>query len=1218
MYRCILVMFVTFIVFSLLQSLPAIAKPYYNSINIIMDITPVATSENGYLVIEYSGVSNKIYQIYIPSDYAIPVLKFIVVLPVGAQLFNVEVSYGCREDIILDKPLMKLPGLKPLIQDIRESVLDQSNGSTIFRNTFTWYKMFIWRGVPYIVLMVNPTIVDGEKLVVYKRVSIEIEYTIERIYQPYSLLTHNILSSIAYYVEPSWISHSVLENSETMLLIITRPMFLSVLEDYIELRRHQGFHVVVKTVEDIVDSGVSGRDIPEKIRNYIYNLYQETSGALKYLLIIGDVSGDTGYPNGPDNIGELEPWEVPTRYFYNPDGTEDYSHTGPYTPSDWYYVTLDTDWDGDGDGIYGEDDDGEDWAPELPVGRLPFRSVGELKSYLDAIVRYNRSFIAKWFLTGAIVFYFNQDGWGDWGIQGDTSSEALWNTLSSSESLMYTKPVRLYEHYPVMTVVDEPSDLNGNLSIGNMVDTLYSEEPDITTWFSHGWPHIAWRVLWSSDDGDGVPESDTELYRRPFLTTPNLTDSYGYVAGVVLAMSCLTAAYDANDDLMGLFGMPDLDCLGEKFVKTTSLWYIGWDRVTFDWLYSWSEQVNPEYWALSSGFIYRTLKYLLSDSSSTKYDIGYSIVSAKTWLGSPYMWESDKKVWWASTLLGDPSQLIGHTNTEITLYNNTDITLVIGEKLELLVRLDDPYNNPLPGETVRLILLNTSEVVYETATNDEGYALLEWTPLEEGLYELVIEHPMTEHTMPYTSDHIHVHVIANKLSIYPGKGPSKLWVTVSGGGFTPNSRVEIYFNNILVSETVSDDSGWIKTCIQVPVLEPGNYTIEAIDINGVKGKGYYNITIPVVKLSSTNISVGSVVNVEANMLGETQYYLILVDNIVVQHVLTNSSGGFNTSIIIPTLKEGAHRLRLVQNTIVYSQIAPIRYEEIVSIDFIVYNGVVLESELLEVRKELLQLINSLEHTMDKTFNEINYTIDLLNHSITVINNYLERLDNNITSINKTLRSYINELYTLVNNIFDRLDHIDNAITFIEENISTLEYGLDELEVSVESGFRELNSSIKQLIKDLGELYTTIDYIEDNVEDLNISLLDRIHNAKEYIRKVNESLTDLYMMINSSVSSLLKNTNKLDNRVDYVSSRVDRVEENVSTIMDKIVSLREDLDKRVGGLESELSVSKSNVSSVAKEVDDLKQQVQTLYSMLLVAMVVVAICIGLALYGLFKK
>ncbi len=1189
--RMLLLVLIILIPSSLATSLsqPLLYNSSVYTITLNLSITPHATIVDGYSVIEYSGLPDHVYQYYLPDSEAIPLLKLIVLLPIGSQLLGVETSYSDLEEIVLEKPLLELPSLKLIGYGESIKVNSGVGVDSVFDSTHTWYMMYVWRGVPYVSLMINPAIHNGNKVkvVVYREVSITIKYAIEKKHQPYSQLTYSILASQAYHVEPLSLSNPVLESSNNILLIITRPMFLGVLNDYVELRKKQGFNVIVKTVEDIVNSGVSGRDIPEKIRNYIYSLYTQTNGGLKYLLIIGDVCGDIGYPNGPDDIGDLQSWEVPTRYFYNPDGTGQYSHTGYYTPSDWYYAALDTNWDGDGDGVYGEDGDGEDWAPELPVGRLPFRTVDELESYIDAIARYNRSGIGKWLLTGAIVFYFNEDYQGDWGIQGDTSSEAMWLTLKDNSALQETEAIRLYEHYPVLSIVDSPSDLNGNLSTEKMVETIYGRKPDLVTWFSHGWPHIAWRVLWISDDGDGVPESE-ELVRKEFLRTENLTSSYGHVAGLFIAMSCLTAVYDANDELKNMFGMPDIDGLGEKLVKTTSLWYIGWDRVTFDWPYSWDEQIDPETWVLSSGLVYHVVKYLVSDSSNTRYDIGYSLASAKTWLGSPYMWESDKKVWWASTLLGDPSQLIGHANTKVTLYNDTDFTVIIGKKIRLYIRLTDYNENPLAGEKVKLYLLNTSEVIDEAVTDSEGYAVLEWTPEEEGVYLLQVRHPLTDNTMPSYSDTIRVHVITNTLDIVPVEGPSKLWVTVYGGGFTPNTRVDIYFDNTPVSTTHSDSNGYIKTCIQIPVVRPGDYTVKAIDEYGIIAKGSYRVIEPSIVLSSYNLSIGDRLVVEAAGLGNNQYYLLTIDSLVVAHILTNETGGFHIEIIVPSLETSSHNLSIVQNTIALAHIKPVPYTEIASTTFYVYNGVASKSDIDKLRIEVIETIENLKALF-------NTTIASLNTTITVIRDKLDYVYNRLDTMNTTVEQYFNKVDSLLDELSSRISSVEEILGSISEDIGSLETNIEDTITRLSL----LNNTLLDTIQRVDTLYNTLVVLEDRVYSINSTLAEDIHDALESLVSLNNTLTSLYNTLNNSLSTL--------------GEKVDSMKKDLGTLEASYSGLENRVDKL-----NKTMASSSELESLKDTVKNLENTVNSLYGALVGLVALFIVSIAISLYGLRKR
>jgi hypothetical protein len=173
-------------------------------------------------------------------------------------------------------------------------------------------------------------------------------------------------------------------------LIISRPIFLEELEPLKLDKEQKGLIVTIVTVEDIIASQ-DGRDIQEKIRNYILNKYQNDQ--VDYLLLVGTPDAD----DNPKEDTILVPvtldkeWELPIRYVYcpavvNPD-------TLTYVPCEMYYSNLHGNWDDDMDGRYGESwkdnldgIDEVDWLPEIAIGRIPCRTEADLTIYINKLI----------------------------------------------------------------------------------------------------------------------------------------------------------------------------------------------------------------------------------------------------------------------------------------------------------------------------------------------------------------------------------------------------------------------------------------------------------------------------------------------------------------------------------------------------------------------------------------------------------------------------------------------------------------------------------------------------------------------------------------------------------------------------------------------------------------------------------------------------------------
>ncbi len=165
----------------------------------------------------------------------------------------------------------------------------------------------------------------------------------------------------------------------------------------------KGVPAAIVTVEEIQEAYkyTYPRDDQEAIRNFIRDAHDKNG--VRYVLLGGDGDGN--------RIGG-ETWDaiVPARglwaWAYEPDPS---SCPGPCRPpdllSDLYYACLDGSYDSDGDGIYGEPNDGEggnmvDLAAEVYVGRAPVDNYEEVSSFVGKTIAYEKTCSDEPYLTG--------------------------------------------------------------------------------------------------------------------------------------------------------------------------------------------------------------------------------------------------------------------------------------------------------------------------------------------------------------------------------------------------------------------------------------------------------------------------------------------------------------------------------------------------------------------------------------------------------------------------------------------------------------------------------------------------------------------------------------------------------------------------------------------------------------------------------------------------
>jgi hypothetical protein len=182
------------------------------------------------------------------------------------------------------------------------------------------------------------------------------------------------------------------ENFSYKLLIITPSEFVDELNPLVCHKNDIGISTRIVTLCEVYDQIFwSGRDQAEKIKYFIKTAIEEWG--VEYILLVGGMKG------------QLPFWYMPVRYVNIDCDWEN------RVLSDMYYADIYdsegnfSDWDSDGDGIYGEwyyqevpEDKYIDLYPDVAVGRLPCRNQFEVKIMVNKIINYeNNAYGKEWF-----------------------------------------------------------------------------------------------------------------------------------------------------------------------------------------------------------------------------------------------------------------------------------------------------------------------------------------------------------------------------------------------------------------------------------------------------------------------------------------------------------------------------------------------------------------------------------------------------------------------------------------------------------------------------------------------------------------------------------------------------------------------------------------------------------------------------------------------------
>lgn len=249
--------------------------------------------------------------------------------------------------------------------------------------------------------------------------------------------------SLSAYTDNGWSLSAIVLFSATPYdyVIITSEEFKNAPEPNFQTladwKESRGIRTAIVTVEDIY-ADYSGKDNQERIRNFIRDAY--ANNATDYVLLGGDADGqDVGGESG-DNI-------VPVRGLW----AWDYETDPPNIPSDLYYSCLDGSYDYDGDGVYGEPNDGPgggevDLLAEVYVGRAPVDLAEELANFVTKTIGYEQSaedpYLKEAWMVGELL----------WEEGGCSAEEAIYRSnVADAEGVLNSirrlRDVAFHEKY---------------------------------------------------------------------------------------------------------------------------------------------------------------------------------------------------------------------------------------------------------------------------------------------------------------------------------------------------------------------------------------------------------------------------------------------------------------------------------------------------------------------------------------------------------------------------------------------------------------------------------------------------------------------------------------------------------------------------------------------------------------------------------------------------
>ncbi len=150
------------------------------------------------------------------------------------------------------------------------------------------------------------------------------------------------------------------------------------LKPLLDWKTDKGVPAQVFPLEYIYTS-FTGRDGAEKVHNFLRDLHFNQAPSTKWLLLVMDGDWDNSTQSALDR-------EV----FTNSQQDGNINNSQNWYTTDTYYAGLESNWDENGNGIFGEYGEG-DWTPDLYVGRVPVDNVDQLDLWVGRQVAYERA-----------------------------------------------------------------------------------------------------------------------------------------------------------------------------------------------------------------------------------------------------------------------------------------------------------------------------------------------------------------------------------------------------------------------------------------------------------------------------------------------------------------------------------------------------------------------------------------------------------------------------------------------------------------------------------------------------------------------------------------------------------------------------------------------------------------------------------------------------------
>lgn len=509
---------------------------------------------------------------------------------------------------------------------------------------------------------------QGKRLSLYTRIDLTLHYVVEesrgtrfskrsgasqRTFD--RLLKKRVLSLKEEALESTPEGTTLLPPGDYEYVIITSNMYTSQFQPLADWKTKKGIPATIVTTSWI-GSNYPGIDHQERFRNFITDAYQNW-GTLWVLL-------------------GVDTFVIPARIAYAMT-CEAWMHPREDSiPCDLYYADLDGTWDFDGDGTFGEVEDSVDLYPEVFVGRAPVSSQGEVSTFVNKVITYEKNppldYQLKMLFAAEILWW---DPYTDQGVNKDyMDDEYVPSRFDPITKLYYSL---------------------GNESDSTVIVAM-NDGQNIINHDGHCWIDVMAVGTGSLHSSDMDTLDNAPRY------------------SILYSIGCWPAAFD-------------YDCIAEHFVNNPDgggVAFIGNSR------YGWGSPGNPTY-GYSNLFDQQFYRALFIDDV---YNLGAALADAKASYVSQSRQENVYRIHqYEVNLLGDP-ELPVWTDIPETLMVDHPQNLPL-EPHTLTITVTD---NALPLEGALVCVMKGDEVYQRGLTDFTGQISFDILPATEGELDVTV------------------------------------------------------------------------------------------------------------------------------------------------------------------------------------------------------------------------------------------------------------------------------------------------------------------------------------------------------------------------------------------------------------------------------------------------------------------------------------------------